>query len=167
VVNAPVARDRLRALGVGVVRADSLRLPFADAAFGLVLDRHEALEPAEVARVLAPGGRVITQQMGHVVWPELSHFFRITEFPDHFRLYQDGFRAAGLEVEEAQQHEERVAFRNLGELVYMIMLTPHSFPDFDPVTDIDHVLEMEDALRTPDGIVLTETHYIIRATKPA
>jgi SAM-dependent methyltransferase len=167
VVNAPVARDLLRPLGVSVVRADSLRLPFADAAFDLVLDRHEALEPAEVARVLAPGGAVVTQQMGHDVWPELQAFFPSVEFPDHFRLYQDGFQAAGLQIEQAQQHEERVAFRKLGELVYMIMLTPHSFPDFDPVTQIDDVLEMEEELRTPDGIVLTETHYIIQARKPA
>lgn len=166
VVNAPVARDQLGPLGVGVVRADSLRLPFGDAAFDLVLDRHEALEPAEVARVLQPGGRVITQQMGHDVWPELMRFFRSVEFPDHFLQYQNGFTAAGLQVERAERHVERVAFRKLGDLVYMIMLTPHTFPDFDPVAEIDDVLEMEEALRKPDGIVLTETHYIIRADNP-
>jgi hypothetical protein len=105
--------------------------------------------------------------MGHDVWPELERFIPGVEFPDHFRLYQEGFQAAGLRIEQAQQHSERVAFRKLGELVYMIMLTPHSFPDFDPVADIDDVLDMEEALRTADGIVLTETHYIIRATKAA
>ena len=57
VVNAPVANDRLRPVGAGVVRADSLRLPFADSCVDLVLDRHEALEPAEVARVLRPPAR--------------------------------------------------------------------------------------------------------------
>lgn len=167
VVNAPVAQDRLRPFGVGVLRADSLRLPFGDASFDLVLDRHEALEPAEVARVLQPGGKLITQQVGHDVWPELRRFLRSVEFPDHFRQYQDGFRAAGLRIDDARRHEERVAFRKFGELVYMIMLTPHTFPDFDPVADIDDVLDMEEALRTRDGIVLTETHYIVRATKPA
>ena len=164
-VNAPVARARLAPLGVTVVRADSLRLPFTEEAFDLVLDRHEALEPAEVARVLQPRGTVITQQVGHDSWPELSRFFRTVEFPDHYTAYQAGFAAAGLTVDDARRHVERVAFPVLGELVYMIMLTPHSFPDFDPSADIDAVLAMEDVLRTDDGIVLTETHYVLQAYK--
>lgn len=167
VVNAPVARDRLGPLGVEVVRADSLRLPFADGAFDLVLDRHEALEPGEVARVLRPGGSVITQQVGHDTWPELRDALPSVQFPDHFRLYQDGFTAAGLVVEEAVRHEERVGFAVLGELVYMIMLTPEMFPEFDPTRDIEAVLDFADKQGTEDGIVMTETHELIRARKPA
>jgi SAM-dependent methyltransferase len=164
-VNAPVARDRLGPLGVDVVRADSLRLPFADGAFDLVLDRHEALEPPEVARVLRPGGRVITQQVGHDTWPELQRFFPAVEFPDHFRAYQVGFRAAGMTIEDARCHEERVAFVKLGELVYMMLLTPDMFPGFDPIAEIDAVLAMEDALRGAEGIMVTETHYLLVARK--
>lgn len=161
-----MARERLRPLGVDVVRADSLRLPFAAESFDLVLDRHEALEPSEVARVLRPGGEVITQQVGHDTWPELRDALPAVEFPDHFRLYQEGFRAAGLVIEEAARHEERVAFAVLGELVYMIMLTPHTFPDFDPTRDIEAVLDFADKQRSDEGIVMTETHYLIRARKP-
>ncbi|MGI0150157.1 MAG: methyltransferase domain-containing protein, partial [Thermoplasmata archaeon] len=39
--NAPIAFHRLAPLGVDVVRAKSLRLPFVDAAFDLVINRHE------------------------------------------------------------------------------------------------------------------------------
>ena len=133
-MNAPVARDRLRPLGAEVVRADSLRLPFGDASFDLVLDRHEALEPAEVARVLQPGGTCDHAAGGaRYVAGVADGSLPSVEFPDHFRLYQDGFRAAGLVIDEARRHEERVAYAVLGELVYMIMLTPHTFPDFDPM----------------------------------
>ena len=38
------------------------RLAFRDGAFDLVLNRHEAYAPAEVRRVLRPGGRFLTQQ---------------------------------------------------------------------------------------------------------
>jgi SAM-dependent methyltransferase len=168
-VNAPVARDRLRPLGVDVVRArvDRGEMPFADSAFDLVLDRHEALDPAEVARVLRPGGRVITQQVGHDSWREIGRFFPMAEFGgDHFSGYQAGFRAAGLIVEEARWHEERVAFEALGGIVYMLMVAPWFVPDFDPVRQVDALIALEDALRTPDGIVLTETHYLLRARKP-
>jgi len=165
VVNAPVARGRLAPLGVEVVRADSLRLPFADVAFDLVLDRHEALEPAEVARVLRPGGFVVTQQCGPHDWPELSRYLPTTVFPDHFRAYQEGFRAAGLVVEDARWHEERIAFATLGDLVYMLLLEPWSLPAFDPAAQIDALMTLEEELGTEDGIVVTEIRYLIRAHK--
>lgn len=50
-VNAPIAASHLCPLGAEVVRCSSLALPFADSSFDLVLARHEALDPAEVARV--------------------------------------------------------------------------------------------------------------------
>ena len=167
-VNAAVARDRLGRLGVDVVRCDSLRLPLRDASFDLVLDRHEALDPAEVARVLCAGGHVITQQVGPDSWPELRTFFpRKTDFGDHFNAYQRGFVAAGLVVDDARWHEERVAFGALGDIVYMLVVAPWEVPDFDPVGEIGALLALEDALRTDQGLILTESRYIIRAHRPA
>ncbi len=167
-VNAPVARDRLAPMGVDVVRCDSLRLPFRDAAFDIVLDRHEALEPAEVARVLRASGQAITQQVGPDNWPELRRFFpRKTEFGDHFSAYQRGFADAGLVVDDARWHEERVAFADLGDIVYMLLVAPWEVPAFDPAADLEALLALDDALRTDQGIVLTETRYIIRAHRPA
>lgn len=165
-VNAPIAAARLRPLGVHVLRADSLRLPLRDASFDLVLDRHEALEPAEVARVLAPGGCVVTQQVGHDHWPELRRWFpRKTVFPDHFHDYQRGFIEHGLRIEDARWHEERVAFGTLGDLVYMLLTAPFYVPDLDPAGEIDALLALEDARRTADGIVLTEMVYVVVAVR--
>ncbi|MHB8376864.1 MAG: class I SAM-dependent methyltransferase [Dehalococcoidia bacterium] len=167
-VNAPIAARRLAPLGVDVVRCSSLRLPFAGASFDLVLDRHEALDPAEAARVLAPGGAVITQQVGGDNWPELGRFFpRKTDFGDHFHGYQRGFAAAGLSIDDARWHEERVAFGGIAHVAYMLALTPWFVADFDPEGDLDALLALEDACGTPDGVVLTEMRYIIRAHRPS
>jgi SAM-dependent methyltransferase len=166
-VNAPIAGVRLAALGMPVLRADSLRLPFGAGVADLVLDRHEALDPAEIARVLAPGGTVVTQQCGPDDWPELRRFFpRKTVFGDHYAAYQQGFRDGGLRIEQARWNEARVAFASLHDLVYMLMVAPWYLSDFDPVAEIDTLLELEDALRTDDGIVLSELRYLIVATKP-
>ena len=101
-MNAPVARDRLRPLGVDVVNASSERTPWADASFDLVLSRHEAIEPAEIARILRPGGVFLTQQVAKEQWQELSAFFPDrTVFPDHFDDYRREFEAAGLAVDDA------------------------------------------------------------------
>ena len=162
-VNAPVARRRLSPLGVRVVRARSLRLPFAAGTFDLVLDRHEELDPAEVARVLAPEGRVVTQQCGPDDWAELWRFFpREHSFGDHFADYGAGFRAAGLAV-SGIRHYRKVAFRRLGDLVYMLLVSPEMIPSFDPAQDIDALLALEAGCRTPDGIVLTESRYLLQA----
>src|SRR6185437_12474628 len=110
VVNAPVARDRLRALGVPVLRCDSERPPLRGAAFDLVLSRHEAIDPTEVDRVLAPGGTFLTQQVTPDVWPELRPFSpRATVFPDHYRGYAAWFEAHGYAV-TLRRHDYRVTW---------------------------------------------------------
>lgn len=165
-VNAPVARRRLGRLGVPVVRCSSLRLPFADARFNLVLDRHEALDPAEVARVLGPGGGVLTQQVGHDDWAELWPFFPERHvFDDHSVAYADAFRALGLTV-MVRRHAREVAFGTLGDLAYMLLLAPWLLPAFDPERQVDTLLAIEDALGMDDGIVVTERRYLLSADRP-
>jgi len=63
--NIPIARQRLEPLGVTVVETgeDDL-LPFADGEFDLVINRHGSFLSEEVFRVLNPGGRFVTQQVG-------------------------------------------------------------------------------------------------------
>jgi SAM-dependent methyltransferase len=165
--NVLIAALRLRPLGAQVVQADSLRLPFASGAFDLVLNRHEELDPAETARVLAPGGALLTQQVRPDNWRELNDFFpRRTAFPPHFELYQQGFRVAGLAVQRVETHKTMVAYPGLGDIVYLLTALPWEVPAFDVVRDIDALLALDKALRGPQGIVLTESHYMIEAHKP-
>ena len=166
-VNVPVARARLAPLGIDVLRADSTRPPFRDASFDLVLDRHEALDPAATARLLRPGGTVITQQCGSDDWRELNRFFpHGTDFGDHYRTYAEGFASAGLTIERRERHERRSAYPDLGDVVYMLLVAPWWQPSFDPEQDIDTLLALEDGLRTEDGIVLTDVRYLLIARKP-
>jgi SAM-dependent methyltransferase len=63
--NVPVAKKRLEPLGVRVTAIDDDdSLPFDDAGFDLVLNKHESFSPAEVRRILRPGGTFLTQQVG-------------------------------------------------------------------------------------------------------
>lgn len=167
-VNAPVARDRLRPLGIPVVRArsDAHFLPFRDATFDLILSRHEAIEPAEVDRVLAPGGRFLTQQVMPDNWPELTRYFpRKTIFPDHFVAYHDAFCNLGYSVSR-HQHDLTTAYRALGDLVVMLLVAKDYIPDFDIERDAEALLAAEQALATPLGIVLTEGRYLLETHKP-
>jgi SAM-dependent methyltransferase len=165
--NAPLANDRLRGIGCSVVMAHSLRLPFRDGAFSLVLNRHEELNPIEVARVLAREGRVFTQQVGRRNWIELRAFFpRMQDFGPLFEAYRRGFEAAGLSIARVQEHETQVAYAGLGDVVFMLCVAPWEIPGFSPLeTDLDALLEMERSLLSKDGIVLTEDRFLIEAKK--
>ena len=165
-VNSRVADKRLRPLGIPLVWCESMRLPFAEASFDLVLSRHEAIDPIEVDRILMPAGCVVTQQITPDYWGELRNFFpRMTVFPEHDRLYPDGFAARGYEV-SMRTHRLHGAFGSLGDLVFMLLTAPWTIPAFDVERDLDALLAVEAACRTKDGIVLSEGCYLLVARKP-
>ena len=166
--NTPVAEARLAPLGISVLHAHGLSLPLAGGSIDLVLNRHEELEPADVARVLAPGGRVLTQQIGRNYWKELT-----TVFPgsnpgsgDLFQIYRDGFGEADLRLIDAREHDQRVAYHSLGDIVYMLTISPWEVPNFDLERDIDALLALERHYRRDEGLVLTHSNFVIEAEKP-
>src|SRR6266700_6183231 len=66
--NLQLARQRLAPLGVTVCEGhDTRQLPFADNQFDLIINRHASYNPGELLRVLKPGQRFITQQVGSQV----------------------------------------------------------------------------------------------------
>jgi len=164
-VNAPIAARRLASLGVRVVRCESLRLPFRDSVFDLVIDRHEEFDPAEVDRVLAPGGRFLTQQVGRSDWQELRlHFPRMADFGDLRTRFEDAFRARGYRV-QSREKDSPVAYGSLGEVVFMLCVAPWTIPDFDLERDLDAMRSLETACATKDGLVLTESRFLLVANK--
>jgi hypothetical protein len=120
-----------------------------------------------VARVLAPGGTVLTQQV-HPHWhAELRAAFpRMTVFEQHHETYPRGFRAAGFEILDFRTHAQPVAYQHLGEIVYMLVAAPWTVPDFDVEGDLDALLDVERSLRRPEGIILTDRRYILEVRKP-
>lgn len=167
-VNARVAHARLHAMGIPVVRSETgeRRLPFRAGSFDLVLARHEAIHPREVARLLAPGGTFLTQQVIPDTWPELRDYFpRATVFPDHYHEYPQSFREMGFEV-SVERFDYRVAFETLGDLVAMLLVAPWTIPDFDPEADLEALLALEAGCGGNEGIVLRDGRYLLRAAAP-
>jgi len=175
-VNAPIAFRRLRPLGADLVWCRSLHLPFQGEAFDLVFDRHEELEPAEVARVLRPSGHVVTQQVGPNNWIELQRYFgdatsgnrgnpRLADFGDIRGEYTRGFQSAGLHVVRSEQRDYKVAYEGLSDIVFMLLITPWTIPDFDIERDLEALLALEADCSTDDGLVMTWSRFIIVAEK--
>ena len=166
-VNVPVARANLAKIGIDTVHSRSLQLPFKDECFDLVINRHEELEPSEVARVIRSGGRVITQQVGRDDWKELRAFFsKVGDFGDHRKRYAEGFEASGMQITFNKGHDYKVAYGELGDFVFMLAVTPWTIPGFSLERDIESLLALDQECRTKNGLELTESRYILIAKKP-
>ena len=111
---------------------------------------------------------VYTQQIGRNEWNELRPFFpRMQDFGPLLDRYVRGFQRAGMIVARAKTRDIRVAYRGLGELVYLLCISPWTIPDFDPLgRDLVPLRRAEDRLTTTDGVALTESRFIIEARKP-
>jgi hypothetical protein len=163
--NASLASARLSPLGIAVAQADSLRLPFRGEAFDLVVSRHEEIDPTEVDRVLQSGGTFVTQQVSSWQWPELDPFFPTkARFPNHDSQYLAAFESLGYKT-TFQSVRFRSAFATVADLAAMLIVAPWEVPGFDVARDSDALLAAERELGTPEGIVVSEGRYVLRAMK--
>jgi SAM-dependent methyltransferase len=143
--NVRVAAERLGRRSVPVVHCEGAannahqsgdgagRLPFKDAAFGLVLNRHEAFVAAEVARVLASDGLFLTQQATSA--PDQLHALLGLDPPARAAFDLDLLAGqvvrAGLTVENAEAAREVVRFADVGALAFYLRMIPWAVPGFD------------------------------------
>lgn len=133
--NVPVARRNLAAARVEVARYSAGGgdpLPFADASFDLVMSRHEMVDAAEAARVLAPGGVLLAQQVDGRDVQELRDWFGGGQAYPSARLELDRAAAeqAGLTVDLAQEWAGPMEFADAEALVTYLALVPWSVPGF-------------------------------------
>lgn len=146
VPNVPVAARRLARRHIPVVRtAGSVdnavqasgqpadMLPFRGDCFDLVLNRHESFDATEVARVLKPGGRFLTQQAG--TGPDQFHVLLgmaplRRSAPFDLDLLVGQVMRAGLAVEDAATATETVRFTDIGALAWYLRMVSWAVPGF-------------------------------------
>lgn len=173
--NLPVARRALAPLGIDVVSYDpeavpAEPMPFDDGRFDLVLARHEAFDAAEVARVLAPGGVLLTQQVGGDDVAEAHALFGAPfAYPDMLLpAVAASVAAAGLVVEDSASWAGQTRFDDVGALVRYFRMVPWDVPDdfgVDRYAEVLLELHRSGPARG-EPVVLTPTRFWLRATKP-
>jgi SAM-dependent methyltransferase len=171
--NVDIARRRLEPLGVRVIAYKSVDvlggpLPFADGSLDVVLDRHESYDAREVARVLAPSGRFLTQQVDGRDKPDLLERFGLTPaFPQvALQPFVAAVEAAGLVVERDEEWWGSSVFTDVGALVYYIKAT-RTVPDF-AVARYESVLRAMEADLTVTGALRFRCgRFLLSARKPA
>jgi SAM-dependent methyltransferase len=171
--NVAKASALLHPLGAVVVVADpdEPALPFSDGAFDLVTSRHPAtVHWSEIARVLEPGGMYFAQHVGGGTNVEISEWFLgpvdLADGRDH-EVEASQARDAGLEVVQCRNERLRLAFFDVGAMVFFLRMVTWTVPGFTVdrhrarLRDLHDLIEREGAFRS------TMSRTLFEVRKPA
>jgi SAM-dependent methyltransferase len=171
--NVPIASARLRPIGVAVVPDEGAldnveqatgpergRLAFRNAAFDLVVNRHEAFVATEVRRVLRAGGTFLTQQAssGTDAFHELLGLELPPDKDFHVDLAIAQLEDAGLVVEESAVGTATTVFADIGALAWYLSSVPWAVPGFSIARHREALLA-----RHGDPIPVTSERFWVRA----
>lgn len=166
--NAALARKRLAPLGAAVVRSGERDdLPFTRDAFDLVVSRHPVLVRwDEVARVLAPGGTYLSQQVGPGSVRELTDFLMgpqpvgPSRHPDTARAAATG---AGLEVVDLRAEALRMEFFDLAAVIVFLRKVIWIVPGFTVEKYRDRLRALHEHIEAHGRFVAYAQRFLIEA----
>lgn len=168
--NRKLATERLVPKGAKVVDVgltDRDPVPFSDSEFDLVLNRHSAFNPDEVARILAPGGTFLTQQV-HELWAcDLLAVFDVKPQSPGSTLerYVAQLRTTGLTILSAEDWSGRLAFADVGAVVYYLKAVPWLVSGFSVESHVEHLLRLQHRLDSGNELAFTARKFLIEAQK--
>ena len=168
--NLRLATARLAPFGARVVSLplnETTLMPFEDGEFELILNRHSGLNVGEVARILAPGGTFLTQQVhGRSADDLMAAFGTRPQWPDSTpQKYVPQLQAAGLTVIDTQEWSGSLSFSDVGALVYYLKNVPWLVPGFSVGKYAGQLLGLQRRLESGRGLSFSSCKYLIEAYK--
>ena len=170
--NVALCREKLIPLGIDLKEcSDASHIPFGNASFDLVINRHGDFVPAELYRILKPGGMFITQQVGEendrdlvqMVLPEAE-----VPFPGcRLSVQREASEKAGFEILRAEEAFLPIRFFDIGAFVWFARIIEWEFPGFSVDRCFGRLLKMQEQLEGNSEIKGTTHRYLIVARKPA
>ena len=169
--NLAIARRNLEPFGGTVAEvADDADLPLRTGSFDLVVSRHptEVLWP-EIARVLAPGGSYLSQQVGAGSNRELTDFMMGPQPVDPGRSPQVAVAeatAAGLDVTDLRAQALRVEFFDVAAVVYFLRKVLWTVPGFTVDGYREPLARMHEHIGVRGSFACHSQRFLIEVGKP-
>lgn len=168
--NIPVAKAKLEPLGVKVVGiSEEGETPFDDEEFDTVINRHGDFKPAEIYRILKPGGTFLTQQVGGNNLHDLAEEFDATLpwWELTFDYWQHEIQDAGFVLKQAKEWQGKMEFTDVGAVAYFIKAIPWQVPGFDIDRDIHYLEKLHHKLESGERLAYTQIRFLFLAEKPS
>jgi SAM-dependent methyltransferase len=168
--NLKLAAERLAPLGVRVADVrlgDNDPMPFDDGEFDLVLNRQSGFNADEVARILAPGGTFLTQQV-HGLWAhDLKAEFGYDSGPTETTLEQavSRLKAAGLAIVDSREWTGRLSFSDVGAIVFYLKAVAWLVPGFSVETHAEYLSALQRRIAGGDSLNFEARKYLLEARK--
>ena len=168
--NVDLCQEILLPLGIDFRAADGKGvLPFADASFDMVINRHGDFNPSEIYRVLKPGGLFITQQVGAENDRELVELLcgqTDLPFPDQYlKITIDRFSQTGFEILDGRECFRPIRFYDVGALVWFARIIQWEFPDFSVERNLERLLQAQKLLNESGMIEGSIHRFLLVARK--
>src|SRR5215472_1563386 len=185
--NVSIARACLQPLGVTVVQTHpgihdtrgpqtdgsfpERRLPFPDAHFELVLAHSSAFCPAEVFRVLRPGGILLTAQGAPPLSPTLADVLQ-GPVPEWAKAGQEwdidaALDEAGFETIKKLDVFPNTTYRDIGAVVYVLRAVPWTITDFTVERYRERLYRLHQQITREGGLMVRGHHRLLEMRKPA
>lgn len=167
--NARRAREMLEPRGVQVVDTiEDAPLPFPDTSFDLVSARHPVRPNwQEIHRVLTPGGHHLAQHVGPASAFELPEQF-LGSLPNE-SMRRDPHREtaaaldAGLVVTQLRTARCRMAFYDVGAIVWILRKCIWLVPDFSVEKYLSQLTELDRRIRSGEPVIAHSSRHLIEA----
>jgi SAM-dependent methyltransferase len=167
--NVSVAARALAPVGVNVVECvASRRMPFDEASFDLIANRHGDYRAGEVLRLLRPSGVFVTQQISFGDQVQINGLLAGPS-PDYERLSFDEtaaeFEDAGFLIEERQDFHGRDLFFDIGALVFVLTAAPWEVPDFTVERYRNGLIELHESIQVNGPLDIGIGYILLVARK--
>jgi SAM-dependent methyltransferase len=144
-------------------------LPFRGAAFDLVVSRHPVgTDWAGTARILRPGGRFLSQQIGPGTNRELAEAM-VGPLPppdrQHPRQIRVAAETAGFEVLDVRGERLRLEFFDVAAVAHFLRKVIWTVPDFTIEKYRDRLRAVHDEITTTGRFVSHSTRVLVEACK--
>lgn len=169
--NVELCKRELLPLGIDLREmTDHTRMPFGDASFDIVINRHGDYCVSELWRILKKGGLYITEQVGEgndrefveLLLPGTPMSFPGLNLKEQKKLFEQ----VGFEIIAGDECFRPIQFFDVGALVWFARIIEWEFPGFSVDVCFERLLEAQRILEKRGTIEGQIHRYILVARKP-
>ena len=168
--NVKLCREMLVPLGIRFKECNiASDIPFDDASFDLIINRHGDFDAPELYRLLKSNGIFITEQVGgendrdlvELVLPGTKVPFPHLNLKEQRKVFEE----AGFQILQAEEAFRHITFYDVGAFVWFARIIEWEFPGFSVDRCFENLVKMHNIIERNGKITGTIHRYLIVAKK--